>query len=222
MSGVIERRCGVKTIFIAGTDTGVGKTVVTLLLARYLRESGYSVSATKWAVTGYAGGDRDELGGRALYRFKFPASPHLAARLEKRRINADKIINSTKALSRRFDFVVVEGIGGLMVPLNEKILLIDLIKMLKIPVLLVAANKLGVINHALLSIEALRRRNIEIIGTIFNNLFKNEDRIILEDNPKIIEKFSGVKTIGVLPYAENLLILRTHFVKIGDRIIARL
>ena len=211
-----------KTIFIAGTDTGVGKTVVTLLLARYLRESGYSVSATKWAVTGYAGGDRDELGGRALYRFKFPASPHLAARLEKRRINADKIINSTKALSRRFDFVVVEGIGGLMVPLNEKILLIDLIKMLKIPVLLVAANKLGAINHTLLSIGALKAQKINLIGVIFNNLFKRENPLILNDNPKIVEKFSGIRTLGILPYAKDVFTLQSRFAKIGERIVARL
>ena len=208
-------------IFIAWTDTSVGKTVVTGLLARHLTEKGYRVATQKWVRTGCRG-RTDKVSALEPYKFKFPASPHLASRLERRRIDIGKVINSTKAFSRRFDFVIIEGTGGLMVPLNEKTMIIDTVKALKIPVLLVAANKLGAINHALLSVEALRRRNIKIIGTIFNNLFKNENRIILEDNPKIIEKLSGVKTLGILLYAKNPLTLEARFSKIGDRIIARL
>lgn len=216
-----SRKGGVKTIFVAGTDTGVGKTIVSGLLARYLLKKGYRTAMQKWVKTGCRSLTKTK-DAFLPYKFKFPASPHLAAGLERRRINADKIIKSTKTLSRRFDFVIVEGIGGLMVPLNEKMLLIDMVEVLKIPVLLVAANKLGAINHTLLSIEALKARKINLIGVIFNNLFRKENSLILKDNPEIIKKFSGIRTLGILPYAKNILTLQNRFAKIGEKIVAHL
>lgn len=175
-------------VFIAGTDTGVGKTVITRLLSRYLSQKGYSVATQKWVVTGAS---KKKESVNLPYSFKFASSPHLAARLEKRKIDIKKIKKSLETLSKRFDFVVIEGTGGLLVPLNERTLLIDVVKSLKLPVILVSANSLGAINHTLLSVEALEKRKIRLVGIIFNSVSRHTNKLISEDNPKIVKKFAG-------------------------------
>lgn len=190
-------RCRASAIFIAGTDTGVGKTVVTELLARHLVKRGHKAASAKWIETG-------PTKGRALYSFKLAASPHLAARREGRKINIKKIKDSLKKLSKKFDIVVVEGTGGLMVPVTEDLLFVDLVKELKIPVLLVAANRLGAINHTLLSIEALKRRKMKLLGVVFNSVSGNENALISEDNPRIVKKFIGKIPVWINGYRETL------------------
>lgn len=207
-------------IFVTGTDTSVGKTVVSDLLRRYLKDKGYRVVKQKWIETG-----RDSVLQHMDFHltnpfiFKFPSSPHLAARLEGKRINANKIKKSFKTLSKRFDFVIVEGIGGALVPISEKRLVIDIAKELKLPVLIVVGNKLGAINHTLLTVEAIRKRKMKIRGLIFNNRFKGGNKLILKDNVKIIEKLTNVKALGVLPCAENRRQLYKAFIPIGKKII---
>ena len=110
---------------------------------------------------------------------------------EGRTINIKKIKAALKRLSKKFDFVIVEGTGGLLVPITEKTLLIDLVKELNIPVLLVAANRLGTINHTLLSSEALKRRKVKMLGVVFNSVSEKENALISEDNPRIVKKFIG-------------------------------
>ncbi len=228
-----------RAIFVAGTDTGAGKTVVTGLLGRYLAEEGYSVVTQKWAETGNSGFSRDvrlhlrlmakkksefehNISLMAPYTFKYASSPHLAARLEGKRISVSRIWKSLTGLVKDFDIVVVEGTGGLLVPLNEKWLLIDVIKKFRLPVLVVAENRIGAINHTLLSIEALRSRGIKIIGVIFNNILKGEPGPVLKDNTRIVKALTGVRIIGALPYASDLGLLHKHFAPLGKRIIARL
>ncbi|MDD5136383.1 MAG: dethiobiotin synthase [Candidatus Omnitrophica bacterium] len=171
-------------IFVAGTDTGVGKTFVTKLIARRLSARGCKVATQKWVETGVRK-------SRAVYSFRMAASPHLAARREKKAIDIKKIKAALKKLSKKNDIVIVEGTGGLLVPLTGKKLLIDVVKALKIPVLLVSANRLGAINQTLLSIEALRARKMALLGVVFNNIPKKENALILKDNPKIVKKFIG-------------------------------
>lgn len=190
-------------IFVTGTDTGVGKTVVAGLLAKHLLKEGCNVITQKWIQTGSKGFPEDidthlKLMGKKRcdikdyiahmcpYNLKFPSSPHLSARLEKKQINANKIKKSFKFLQKRFDFVIVEGVGGALVPYNNKKLVIDIAKELKIPALVVVGNKLGAINHTLLTIEAIKRRKIKIAGIIYNNIDKNTHRNILEDNCKFL------------------------------------
>lgn len=206
-----------KAIFIAGTDTGVGKTIVTGILARRLMEKGYSVVTQKWIQTGPSSdidihlklmGKRKTDYARHLrsmnpYSFKSASSPHLASMLERRSIRIDRIKKSLKDLSGHFDFVLVEGSGGLLVPLTRNILLIDLVKRLRMSVLLVAENKLGAINHTLLSIEALKARNINILGVIFNTRSDSVDWRILKDNPNITRRLSGIEVLAVLPYLKS-------------------
>ena len=206
-----------KSIFIAGTDTGVGKTIVTGILAKRLIEKGYRVVTQKWVQAGPSSdidihlklmGKRKTDYARHLhsmspYSFKFASSPHLASSLEGRCIKIDRIKKSLKDLSVHFDFVLVEGSGGLLVPLTRNMLLIDLVKRLRMSVLLVAENKVGAINHTLLSIEALKARNINILGIIFNTRSNRVDGRILKDNPHMVRRLAGVEILGVLPYLKS-------------------
>ena len=108
-----------------------------------------------------------------------------------------KIKKALKKLARAHDLVIVEGTGGLLVPLDEKHLFVDIIKELDLPIILVSANKLGTINHTLLSLEALKSRKIRVLGVIFNNISRKENKLILKDNPKIVKKFIGKVPIWI-------------------------
>jgi len=171
-------------IFIAGTDTGVGKTVITKLLARHLYAKGCDVVMQKWVETGV-------IRSSAIFKFKLAASPHLAAKRERRKISIARIKSTLRKASHEHALVLVEGTGGLMVPVTEKILLIDIVKELDIPVLLICANRLGAINHTLLSLEALKTRKMKVLGIVFNTISNKEDNLILKDNPRVVKKFIG-------------------------------
>ena len=145
--------------------------------------------------------DIDDL--RTPYRLKYPASPHLAAALEGVQIDIKIIEESHGLLCNHFDLVVVEGSGGGLVPLTEKILLADLVARLKMAVVIVIPNRLGCINHALLTIEALRIREIKIMGLIFNRMNDTGDETIMRENIRIISLISGVPVIGEIPFLEG-------------------
>jgi dethiobiotin synthetase len=158
--------------FITGTDTGVGKTVVATILAR-----GYRAHYWKPVHTGAASGEKTDSdfvrqwskASEVLnesYVFELPAAPSIAACAAAARIETQKILQDFESIKSSGVPLIVEGAGGVLVPLNEKTLMIDLITQLAIPVLLVADLKLGVINHTLLTIEALRSRSIQLAGLI--------------------------------------------------------
>ncbi|MFH0948767.1 MAG: dethiobiotin synthase [Elusimicrobiota bacterium] len=211
-----------KAIFVTGTDTNVGKTIVTGLLARYFLDKGYRVITQKWIETGAKIFSTDIETNVAPYIFKFAASPHLASDMEKRKIDANKIKKSFNILSKQFDFVIVEGTGGLLVPYNKNKLIIDIAVELNLPVLVVAANKLGAINHTLLTVEAIRARNIKMLGIVFNNTDKNENKIVIKDNPQIISKLTGEEVLGILPWQKNKGLLYKAFIPIADRIFNKM
>ncbi len=228
-----------KAVFIAGTDTAVGKTIITGLFGRYLLSKGYSVITQKWIQTGSKNFPvdikehlrlmgkkknyvRDYLPYVAPYNFKLASSPHLAANIEKIKINANQIKNSFRFLSKKFNFVIVEGIGGALVPINNKRLLIDIVRELDLPVLIVARNRLGSINHTLLTIEALKARNLKILGIIFNNMDKKEQKVILSDNVRIVKSLTKETILGDLPGLSNQELLYKAFISIGDRIFSKL
>lgn len=208
-----------KSILITGTDTGVGKTIICRYLAAYMQEKGVNVITQKWVQTGYDQTDdikdhmlkplplwnqvKDIDNLRAPYRLKHPASPHLAAALDGVEIDIKIIEEYHARLCEHFDPVLVEGSGGVLVPLNEKILLADLAARLKIAVVIVVPNRLGCINHALLTIEALRIREIKILGLIFNRMNDNGDETILSENVRIISLITGVQVIGEIPFLRN-------------------
>jgi len=222
-------------IFVTGTDTAVGKSVVTGLLAKYLREKGCRVVTQKWIQTGsrvcadinlhlkIMGKNkheiREHLGDICPYIFLLSASAHLAAKAENKKIRAGKIKKSFKSLCSNFDFVIVEGLGGALVPFNKKRLVIDIAKELDLPVLVVAQNKLGAINQTLMTIEVLSNRKMKILGILFNNR-KGEKEQILKDNPDIVRKLTKQKILGILPWDKRPDSLYKKFLPIARRIIA--
>ena len=160
---------------------------------------------------------KDHLDLVAPYKFKTACSPHLAARIDKRSIRKDKIIKAFKRLSSYFDFVLVEGTGGILVPFNTRETTADIVRALELPVLVVAENKLGAINHTLLTLEALKRRGLRVLGVVFNNL-KEKNKKIIDDNPRIVEALSGYEVLGVLPRTTAGDRLYRRFLPIGDKI----
>ncbi|MEO0295768.1 MAG: dethiobiotin synthase [candidate division WOR-3 bacterium] len=178
--------------FIAGTDTGVGKTYVTISLIKYFKSLGYVVKAIKPVETGCVKKGKDlypEDAGKfsdltkqplnevCLYRFEIPVAPYVASQIEKKNIevnrikdHVDRVYNDlVTSYGKEKTILLIEGAGGLMVPVTKDFMMIDFPKLLEAPVILVARLGLGTINHTLLSLEALERRDIPVKGVILNN-----------------------------------------------------
>lgn len=206
-------------VFITGTDTGVGKTIVTAVVVTTLTANGINAGVMKPITTGTSEGtdalsDPDWLTsvtGRcdppdliAPYRFRTAAAPLIAAARDGRAIEPARIIGAFQALSARHDCVVVEGIGGVMVPLTPDLLVVDLVKLMGLPVLVVARASLGSINHTLLTLECLRNRGIAICGLIFNHPSPPPASTDESDTVRTILRLSGLRSFGELPYCAGL------------------
>lgn len=173
-------------LFITGTDTNVGKTVVAACLVRALAadywkpvQSGLVISDDTTTVIRLAGVSADRV-HPSVYRLQAPLSPHEAARREGIRIALDRF-----RLPRSARPVVVEGAGGVLAPLNDCYLMIDLIARLGLPVVLVVRSSLGTINHSLLSLAALRGRGLWVLGIIMNGPPDQTNRVALEKYSRI-------------------------------------
>lgn len=186
-------------VFITGTDTGVGKTFVAKGIVNALRAQGYKVAAMKPIVTGSMN-DVNKLGAENIYAFKAPLAPSVAGRLENKRISIEKILSAYKKLCNENDFVVVEGIGGLLVPIKKGYFVSDLIKDMDIPAIIVARPGLGTINHTLLTVKHAQNVGIKVLGIIFNEAQKTKTGICERTNPKEIERESGVPILGYVKY----------------------
>ena len=198
--------------FVSGIDTGVGKTVATGVMARWLLRRGFSVATVKLVQTGCRGFSEDLEMHRAIMGvpplpedaagltapqiFGFPASPHLAAALERRTVDTDRISDCVQQVSAKYDVTLVEGAGGLAVPLTETFLTVDFAAAELWPVILVCSGKLGALNHALLSIEALRHREMDLAGVVYNYCAE-ADPTIDEDTPRMI--CSAMRRAGYPP-----------------------
>ena len=186
--------------FVTGTDTGVGKTRVTVALAAELRARGQRVIAAKPCESG--GGDDAVLIGRAaghppicLYRFAPPLAPGVAAEAQGISIDLDAIY---RALAEHpHDTMLVEGAGGLLCPLGGLQTMADLAARLRLPLLIVARSGLGTINHTLLTISEARRRGLQVAGIILSEV--SADRTPDEPtNPTWIERLGDVRILGRL------------------------
>lgn len=191
--------------FISGIDTDAGKSYATGYLARELNNKGQRVITQKFIQTGNVGysedidlhrrlmgiahTDDDREGLTMPEIFSYPASPHLAARLDGRAIDFARMERATQELRRRYDIVLLEGAGGLMVPLTEELLTIDYVARQGYPMIFVTSGKLGSINHTLLSLEAIRNRGI-VLDTMMYNLYPTvEDATIQEDTQQFIRRY---------------------------------
>lgn len=171
-------------LFIGGIDTDIGKTVATGQLAKALHQQGHKVITQKLVQTGCSNIAEDIVAHRHMmgiplqtvdkngmtcpYVFSKPASPHLSSALEHTVIEAKLITASTNALLKDYDIVLLEGAGGLMVPITDTLLTLDYIAAQGYPIVLVSSGRLGSINHTLLSIEAIKNRSLTLHALIYN------------------------------------------------------
>ncbi|BFU59762.1 MULTISPECIES: dethiobiotin synthase [Rodentibacter] len=193
-----------KVIFVSGIDTDIGKTIATGILAKQLMAQGFSVITQKMIQTGCKNIAEDllihrKIQGIALteddfngitcpYLFEYPCSPHLAAKREKCVIDSKKIEKSTALLAEKYDYILLEGAGGLMVPYNEDETILDYIQAQGYPLVLVTSGKLGSINHTLLSLEACRIRNIQVLRVLYNR-YPEYDPIISEETQFYLKNY---------------------------------
>jgi len=205
------------TLFLAGIDTGIGKSVAAGLLARHLLEQGQTVITQKLVQTGCSGRPDDILVHRRLmesgwleedesrltcpYTFTFPGSPHLAARLDKAMIDPARITDATRQLQAKFSWVILEGAGGLLVPLNDGLTLLDYISSREYPLVLVTSSRLGSINHTLMSLEILKARKLHLAGLIYNIFAGGPDEII-QDSLRLFSR--SLRHHG---FPDNILVL---------------
>jgi dethiobiotin synthetase len=202
-------------IFVTGTDTGVGKTIVSATLARLIAETGISVGVMKpvtsgcvvrdgrlvsediellkWACQSSASNEDS-----APYLLKEPIAPSEAASREGVRINFQTITDAYERLAAHHDFVIVEGAGGLMVPLAGGLLVADLINSLSLPALVVARPGLGTVNHTLLTTYSARQMGITVKGVIIGNYPAIPD-LAEQSAPHMIGSLSGAPLLGVFP-----------------------
>ena len=210
-----------KGVFVVGTDTGVGKTLVAAGLARMLRRGGGRVAVFKPFLSGDLLGSDAQILARAAglagpgvlqpalldvispNRFKDPVAPGIGARREGRTVVLDTAVEDARALGRMCDVMVVEGAGGLMVPLTEKLrrgeMLLDLVAAMGLPALLVARTALGTINHTALSVMALQAFKVPICGVVLNQVDPGHE-VPDQDLLDAMEGACGVRPLCTLPY----------------------
>ncbi len=207
-----------KGLFVLGTGTDIGKTYVTGLLLKYIRDNGYDASYFKAALSGAIRNEEGKLiPGDAVevlsmagleedtdflvpYIYETAVSPHLASHIEGNPVDLDVVKRSYDEVSKKYDYIVMEGSGGIVCPIrydgpdNENnIMLEDIIKALDLNVVLVADAGLGTINSVVTTVEYLKNRNIHTCGILLNNF---KDQTMEEDNLKMIEELTGVPVIA--------------------------
>lgn len=205
----------IRGLFVTGTDTSVGKTVVTAAITAMLRAEGLNVGVWKPIQSGASLGsgltdaerllkstgiiDRPE--AVAPFSFKAPLTPMLAAKQAGVNLTLKEIIAAGVPLAKRYEALVIEGAGGVAVPLTDDSLMVDLIAELRLPALIVARSSLGTINHTLLTASFLRKREVPIVGILLNDGESSElhDDPSVATNAQLIEQYSGLKVLGRFP-----------------------
>ena len=191
--------------FISGIDTGIGKTYTTGYLAKLWNAQGKKTITQKLIQTGNVDISEDieqhrEIMGMGWFPedeskltmpeiFTYPASPHLATKIDGREIDFQKIENATAQLAERYEIVLLEGAGGLMVPLTTDLLTIDYVAEKKHPVILVTSGRLGSINHTILSLEAIKNRGLELYAVAYNLKDESQDELISKDTAAYLKAY---------------------------------
>jgi dethiobiotin synthetase len=206
-----------KGFFVTGTDTGVGKTVVSGALLRAARMEGLTACGMKPLETGCRkeGGVLIPADGLFLKNvsestepmehvapccFEFPLAPMVAAEMEGVDISLKRLRSEFEYLSGRYDAVIVEGIGGLLVPIKKDYFVSDLARDFGLPLIVVVAPFLGAINHTLLTLEHAGRAGLKVAGVVINSPRPSEGSLAEETNPDVIGKLAPAPVIGVLPF----------------------
>lgn len=204
-------------IFLTGTDTEIGKTFVTAGLAVTMQSLGYSTCVYKPVQSGAVG----EIGSlqapdllyvnnldpyvktRATYLLKEPLAPSVAAEIDKVVIDKNAIVNDYNELVKTSECTIVEGAGGMMVPVAPKLIMTDIAKALKLPVLIVVRPDLGTVNHTLLTINHAISSGLKVRGVIINNYPSNTTDLAIKSAPRLIEEYSDTKVLGILKHFDT-------------------
>lgn len=224
-----------KILFITGTDTDVGKTRAAACILCALREQGIDARYIKPVQTGASELTSDShevrhahpLNGDAIiptmYSFRIPASPHLAAKTDHARISMSRIVRQIRTCAAESDILLVEGAGGLLVPLNSKKTVLDLISMMEARVVLVSRNALGTLNHTGLSVRALNEAGLNMAGIVLNSTrpaISASERLIEKDNLTMIRSIA--KGIPVIKVSHEASANQHRSLSIGRSIIKHL
>jgi dethiobiotin synthetase len=210
-------------LFVTATDTEVGKTVVTAGLALALQERGVRVGVMKPVQSGHMADDPEGDGGRLQrwtgvevepgeivpYSFSLPVAPWIAARTAGVVIDKAGLVRRIRAMAERYDLLLVEGAGGLLVPVGPDWTMADLAVELGWPLIIVARPNLGTVNHTVLTLEAARHRGLHPLGVILNGYREGDRDPSLEANPGMIERFGRAPVLGRIPWLEEPLTAET-------------
>ncbi len=207
----VEKSC--PAIFVTGTDTGVGKTIVTAALAQHFSAQGLNVGVMKPIETGienptelgpdasllrWAAQSSDDDDLISPYRFQLPAAPCQAATSANEQIETDKIVSAYQNICQGKDIVLVEGAGGLMVPIRGGYIMADLARQLDLPLLIITHPRLGTLNHTLLTTFSARAMDMQIGGYIINQMPESPDKIE-QGIPHLLSSLASADLLGVLP-----------------------
>ena len=209
-----------KSIFVTGTDTGVGKTVVAAGLARVLADEGVNVGVLKPSETGWGGdpgampSDGQMLSSAARldaaphevvpYVYREPLAPLVSARREERPINPERIREAYHTMADRHNTVLVEGAGGLSVPLTDEMDMAELALMLELPLLIVTRPDLGTLNHTFLTVHYARARGLRISGIVISGFNEQSDSVAEQTNPAMIEEMCEVPVLAKVPRRSSI------------------
>ncbi len=222
-------------VFITATDTGVGKTLISASLAWKLSQHDDKICVMK----PFATSDKvfsKKFNSKDLYLlsksinltedqsylnpyfYKLPASPYMASKILK--ANPPSVMGALKKFSylkKKYNFIIVEGIGGVMVPIDQKYNLVDFIKLTRLSIIIVTTPVIGTINHTLLTIQKCKDHNIPIKGIIFNKMPENPN-IVMRSTPSFIERLTKIPVLGTIPHYKYLKFNANTFKKISDKL----
>ena len=196
-------------IFVTGTDTEIGKTAITAGLAAVLKRRGINAGVMKPISAGSradaellkrAARSNESLDTINPIYLRDPLSPNIAARREKKILDLVPVFDAFNRLSEIHDYLLVEGVGGLLVPIADDVLVADLVARFDLPLLIVARAALGTINHTLLTIEAARARDLQVNSVIYNTLSPGGPDVSAQMSPGVVTRISGVPSSGTVPY----------------------
>ncbi|MER5175937.1 MAG: dethiobiotin synthase [Candidatus Nitrosocosmicus sp.] len=222
-------------LFVTGTDTNIGKTLISASLAWRLSQHHDKICVMKpFATSDKIFSNRfnskdvfllsksikleEDQNYLNPYFYKLSASPYMASKILKIKPPSITIaFNKFKYLKKKYNFIVVEGIGGIMVPLNQKYNLVDFIKLTGLSLIIVATPKIGTLNHTLLTVQICKDYNIPIRGIIFNKM-PEKPSIVEKTTPSFIEKLTNIPVLGIIPYYNNIKFNDSTFKKISNHI----
>jgi dethiobiotin synthetase len=201
-------------LFITGTDTGVGKTYVTAALLAELRRRRVRAVAFKPIACGVGGRHDAEIYAALMNHeqpldvinpiyLRHPLAPSVAARLERKRIDFQRIRRTYRQLADEYTIVLVEGAGGLMVPIRENYLVADLAKALDLPLLVVARLGLGTINHSVLTVRMARAMGLKVNGIVLNDTIGGKRGLAERTNIRTVPELCRVPLLGVMPHGKH-------------------